>query len=247
MCGRQCLTEKLMQDVALSCWFPTGWLKDRKAALRAVFWPMAFFWIPLCMRWPGSKQRCNKWAMRKVAWFKISSPHLWQCKSNLMIHHVWNVFWVLLDFSRWRWFNPSDGWVLRKSDQGWAVTVAPLVKLCSQPPAVKDGPRSGLVGRCSSFTLLPKLQDSKGNRRVHPVVRGASAKPAWKRPPHPDQPVLPVSITCLLSSSQASACSASSAPWQNWSLSQYNHYNGWWSVRKSDGWYRDIPLPVTQL
>ena len=186
--------------------------------------------------------------MRKVAWFKISSPHLWQCKSNLlMIHLVWNVFWVLLDFSRWRWFNPSDGWVLRKSDQGWAVTVAPLVKLCSQPPAVKDGPRSGLVGRCSSFTLLPKLQDSKGNRRVHPVVRGASAKPAWKRPPHPDQPVLPVSITCLLSSSQASACSASSAPWQNWSLSQYNHYNGWWSVRKSDGWYRDIPLPVTQL
>ena len=93
MCGRQCLTEKLMQDVALSCWFPTGWLKDRKAALRAVFWPMAFFWIPLCMRWPGSKQRCNKWAMRKVAWFKISSPHLWQCKSNLlMIHLVWNVF-----------------------------------------------------------------------------------------------------------------------------------------------------------
>ena len=87
-------------------------------------------------------------------------------------------FRLIVVFWWWRWFSPSDGWVLRKSDQGWAVTVAPLVKLCSQPPAVKDGPRSGLVGRCCSFTLLPKLQDSKGNRRVHPVVRGASAKPA---------------------------------------------------------------------
>ena len=60
-------------------------------------------------------------------------------------------FRVLVVFWWWRWFSPSDGWVLRKSDQGWAVTVGPLVKPCSQPPAVKDGPRSGLQ---LSFTSI---------------------------------------------------------------------------------------------
>ena len=65
-------------------------------------------------------------------------------------------FWVMLVFWWWRWFSPSDGWVLRKSDQGWAVTVGPLVKPCSQPPAVKDGPRSGLEGVLQlSFTSIP--------------------------------------------------------------------------------------------
>ena len=60
-------------------------------------------------------------------------------------------FRLIVVFWWWRWFSPSDGWVLRKSDQGWAVTVGPLVKPCSQPPAVKDGPRSGLQ---LSFTSI---------------------------------------------------------------------------------------------
>ena len=64
--------------------------------------------------------------------------------------------WLIVVFWWWRWFSPSDGWVLRKSDQGWAVTVGPLVKPCSQPPAVKDGPRSGLEGVLQlSFTSIP--------------------------------------------------------------------------------------------
>ena len=64
-----------------------------------------------------------------------------------------SIDWAMLIvvFWWWRWFSPSDGWVLRKSDQGWAVTVGPLVKPCSQPPAVKDGPRSGLQ---LSFTSI---------------------------------------------------------------------------------------------
>ena len=65
-------------------------------------------------------------------------------------------FRLIVVFWWWRWFSPSDGWVLRKSDQGWAVTVGPLVKPCSQPPAVKDGPRSGLEGVLQlSFTSIP--------------------------------------------------------------------------------------------
>ena len=63
-------------------------------------------------------------------------------------------FWLIGVFWWWRWFSPSDGWVLRKSDQGWAVTVGPLVKPCSQPLAVKDGPRSGLEQAAAAVSLL---------------------------------------------------------------------------------------------
>ena len=80
-------------------------------------------------------------------------------------------FRLIVVFWWWRWFSPSDGWVLRKSDQGWAVTVGPLVKPCSHPPAVKDGPRS----RLQQFHLLTARFRIERDKRVPAplVVRGA--------------------------------------------------------------------------